>query len=81
MFSRVIAAGLAMVALAAVASAASPDSVGVRALVDNNKVRVRLLSFPAGYRGSSQLAPRAEQLIVYLNGVSSYPATIPVILQ
>jgi hypothetical protein len=64
---RAIAACLAMLALAAVASAASPTAVAERVLVDNNRVRVRLLSFPAGYQGSPQFAPRADQLIVYLD--------------
>jgi hypothetical protein len=63
----VIAAGLTMLALSALASAAGPTSVGVRVLVDNNKLRVRLLSFPAGYQGSPQLAHRADQLLVYLD--------------
>jgi hypothetical protein len=63
----VIAAGWVMVAWAAVVSAADSAPVGVRVLVDNNRVRVRLLSFPAGYQGSPQFAPRADQLIVYLD--------------
>jgi hypothetical protein len=65
--SRALASACALLALAAVASAADPMAVAVRVLVDNDKVRVRLLSFSAGYQGSPQFAPRADQLIVYLD--------------
>lgn len=64
---RLLAIGSALLVLAVAASAGSPSAVDQRVLIDNNKVRVRLLSFPAGYRGSPQLSPRADQLIVYLD--------------
>lgn len=53
--------------LAAIASVALADSVSSRLLVDNNKVRARLLSFPAGYQGRPPLAHRTDQLLVYLD--------------
>ena len=62
-----LSAALMAAGLSAIASGASPASVSTRVLIDNNKLRVRLLTYPAGYRGSAQLAHRADQLLVYLD--------------
>ena len=54
--------------------AASPSSdelqggkVPLTVLIDNDKVRVNLLTFPAGYRRVAPFPRRSDQLIVYLD--------------
>lgn len=63
LFSAVLLAA----GLSALASLASAASLSTRVLVDNDKVRVRLLSYPAGYEGSAQLPRHVDQLLVYLD--------------
>lgn len=53
-------------------AAASPDEldggkVPLTVLIDNDKVRVNLLTFPQGYRRSAHFTRRSDQLIVYLD--------------
>lgn len=79
--SSLISVALLGTALAggAIASTASKDSaaassdeldggkVPLTVLIDNDKVRVNLLSFPQGYERSQHFARRSDQLIVYLD--------------
>lgn len=53
-------------------TADSPDEleggkVPLTVLIDNNKVRVNLLTFPQGYERSQHFTRRSDQLIVYLD--------------
>ena len=72
----VLATALATAATAAPSSmasaASSPDELGggkvpLTVLIDNDKVRVNLLTFPEGYQRSMHFARRSDQLIVYLD--------------
>jgi hypothetical protein len=78
--AAVIPAALVAVALAGIAgssalgasSASNPDElyggkVPMKVLIDNDKVRVNLLTFPQGYERHRHFARRSDQLIVYLD--------------
>jgi|SRR5579862_19957 len=79
MFRSTVLCAALVAGLATIASASNAASVNARVLVDNDKLRVRLLDYPAGYHGSPQLAHRADQLLVFLDQarVHGAPATEP----
>jgi hypothetical protein len=71
-------AGVAMLAFsvsgvhAATSGSSSPDElyggkVPMHVLIDNDKVRVSLLTFPAGYIRSEHFPRRSDQILVYLD--------------
>jgi hypothetical protein len=52
------------------------SKVPLRVLIDNDKVRVNLLTFPAGYLRSEHFPRRSDQILVYLDdGVLDYPTS------
>jgi hypothetical protein len=78
---RSTASTAALAALAAIAIAGSQSTraasasmdeleggkVPLTVLIDNDKVRVNLLTFPAGYRRAAHFPRRSDQLLVYLD--------------
>ncbi len=76
MLKYLLAVALAALVVAAPIASVRADEldggkVPLRVLIDNDKIRVNLLSFPAGYVRSEHFPRRSDQILVYLDAGAS----------